>query len=375
MPALRFGMAPTAAAARALRLFVSPSLRLFLFSAFALPAFAQTPADGGGSGGWWPAQASRGAVQVDIIFIAMIALSALVILLVGALILGFGLKYRAASTAYRSDTLGHTTALEVTWIVVPLFLMLGVFVWAATVFFDLTTPPAEARTIYVVGKQWMWKVQHPSGRQEINELHVPAGEPVKLVLSSQDVIHSFFVPAFRVKQDALPGAYTTLWFEPTTIGEYFLFCAEYCGTDHAGMRGRVVVMSPANYQRWLGGGPVLQAPVPGVPGSPQAPLALGGRGPFYRFGCNACHVPDAAVRAPRLDGLYGREVKLNNDQVVIADEQYLRESILDPNARIVAGYDAPSLMPTYKGQINEQQLVELIEFIKSIEEGWPEEGK
>jgi cytochrome c oxidase subunit 2 len=222
--------------------------------------------------------------------------------------------------------------------------------------------------VYVVAKQWMWKVQHPGGRREINTLHVPRGRAVKLTLTSQDVIHSFYVPAFRVKMDVLPDRYTTAWFQATKTGTFHLFCAEYCGTEHSLMRGRVVVMEPAAYQAWLGPG-AQQEPIPGMPGTAEAPLRVHGRGAFFQAGCNACHVPDSDLRAPRLEWLFGSEVQLRNGQTVRADEEYLRESILEPNAKAVAGYPTPSLMPTYRGQVSEEQVVELIEYIKSLAPG------
>lgn len=324
----------------------------------------------------WPDEASTTAFQVDLVYGALLGMTLLFVIIIGALALSFGVRYRAGSAASdETPPIKRRTTLEVTWIVLPTLMMLALFFWSAHVYVRAETPPADARTIYVVGKQWMWKVRHPSGRQEIDTLHVPADETVKLVLTSQDVIHSFYVPAFRIKRDVLPDRYTTLWFKATRPGTYHLFCAEYCGTDHAKMRGEVVVMKPSDFQSWLESETATEAPVPGTPGSPEAPLTVGGKGPFYRFGCNACHVPGAAVRAPRLDGIYGREVRLRNDTTVIADEAYLRESILDPNAKISAGYNAPSLMPTYRGQISEADLMQLIEFIKSLRDGWPQEAK
>ena len=319
-----------------------------------------------------PVRAAEGAREVDHVFLALLGLSGFFVLLILILILRFTVKYHAGSQADRANPIAKTWTWEITWIIIPTVITLGVFVWAAVVFFRLTQPPANARMVYVVAKQWMWKFQHPGGPEEINELHLPVGQPVKLLMRSQDVIHSFFVPAFRVKQDVLPGRYTTLWFTPTKVGAYHLFCAQYCGTQHSQMTGQIIVESETDFQRWLSGAAPHGA-VPATPGTPADPLALRGKGIFYRLGCNACHTPYAAVRAPRLDGLLGRETRLNNGQVIIADEEYIRESILQPNAKIVAGYTAPSLMPTYAGQISEQELLELIAFIKSLKEGWPQE--
>ncbi len=318
--------------------------------------------------------ASTAAPRVDRVFYLLLGVSAFFTLVIAGMIFFFGIRYRSGVEARRGRRLRRGWILEATWIGVPALIALGIFYWAAVVYIDLTTPPPGARVIYVVGKQWMWKVHHASGRQEIDTLHVPTGEPVRLLLYSQDVVHSFFVPAFRVKQDVVPGRYTSLWFEATRPGRYLLECSQYCGAGHSDMRGEVVVLPPVEFERWLSARSPVDA-VPGTPGTPGAPLAQMGKGAFYRLGCNACHLPGAAVRAPRLDGIYGREVVLRNGQRVIADEQYLRESILDPQAKLVAGYQAPSLMPTYKGQLGEEQIFELIEFIKSIRDGWPEEGR
>jgi len=331
---------------------------------------------GEGIWGWFdwllPQRAAEGAREVDALFLSLMGMALFFIVLVGILILRFGIKYRAGSPADRSDRVRKTWHWEITWTIIPTIIGLGIFVWAGWVFFGVTQPPDDARSVYVVGKQWMWKIQHPGGPEEINELHLARGQPVKLVMRSQDVIHSFYIPAFRVKQDVLPGRYTTLWFTPSRTGVYHLFCAEYCGTEHSHMRGEVYVMEPADFQRWYSAAsPKPKAP--DMPGTPGAPLALGGRGVFYDHGCNACHTPDARVIAPRLDGLFGRPVRLRDGAQVIADEQYLRESILEPNAKIAAGYTYPSLMPTYKGQISEQELRELIDFIRSLRDGWPQQ--
>jgi cytochrome c oxidase subunit II len=319
----------------------------------------------------FPKEASTGAVEVDHIYFALVAFALVFTVIIAGLILYFAVKYRAGSQADRSNPITQTLRYELVWIAVPTVLSLGLFAWAAKAYLDISVPPRDARTIYVVAKQWMWKIQHPEGRREIDELHVPVGVPIKLVMTSQDVIHSFFVPEFRVKQDVLPDRYTTLWFKADRVGVYHLFCAQYCGAGHSAMIGRVVVMKPADYQAWLSAKAPGIAPVPGSPGTPGASLAHEGSGPFFKYGCNSCHLPTSAVRAPRLDGLYGQEIELDNGEHVIADEQYIRESILDPQAKIAAGYASPSLMPTYRGQVDEQDIRELIEFIKSLKDGWP----
>jgi cytochrome c oxidase subunit 2 len=229
-----------------------------------------------------------------------------------------------------------------------------IFAWGASLFFTISRPPAGALEIQVVGKQWMWKFQHPDGQREINELHVPVGRPVKLTMASEDVIHSFFVPAFRVKMDVVPGRTTTTWFEATKPGVYHLFCAEYCGTKHSGMIGRVVVLEPVQYQQWLSGGAIGEPP------------ALAGEKLFRNLGCNACHRPGPGGLGPSLEGLFGTSRELQTGDTVMADEDYLRESILNPNARIVAGYQP--IMPPFQGRITEEGLLQLIAYIKSLGE-------
>jgi cytochrome c oxidase subunit II len=242
--------------------------------------------------------------------------------------------------------------IELTWIFVPLALFLAAFVWAADLYFDHFAAPAGAQPVFIVARQWMWKVEHPDGRREINELHVARGTPVKLIMTSQDVIHSFFVPAFRVKQDVLPGRYSSLWFQARESGEFHLFCAEYCGTDHARMGGRIVVMEPADYGRWLNTG--------------EARLSMAQRGEalFRQFGCSGCHGVEAAVHAPKLEGLFGRPVPLAGGKIVIADELYLRDSILDPSKEVAAGYEP--IMPSFAGQVNDEQILDLIAYIESL---------
>jgi cytochrome c oxidase subunit 2 len=227
-----------------------------------------------------------------------------------------------------------------------------IFFWGASVYFAIASAPADTLNIYVVGKQWMWKFQHLDGQREINELHVPVGRNVKLIATSEDVIHDLFVPAFRVKTDVLPGRYTNVWFNATRPGRYHLFCAEYCGTRHSGMIGEVIVMEVDDYQAWLSGA---------VEGS----LASAGEQLFLDFACNTCHRPDAGGRGPVLDGLFGSTITTADGEMVVVDEAYIRESILTPSARIAAGYQP--IMPTFQGQVTEEQLLELIEYIKSLE--------
>jgi cytochrome c oxidase subunit II len=300
----------------------------------------------------FPSSASNLAPKVDHIYFTLLALCTFVALGVCVAIIWFCVRYRRGSKADRTRPSGGPLRLEITWTVIPLFIFLAIFFWAADVFFAMSRPPADASEIYVVGKQWMWKVQHPDGRREINELHIPVGQPVKLIMSSQDVIHDFFVPGFRNKQDVVPGRYTTEWFTPTKPGKYHLFCSQYCGTDHSRMVGWIYVMQPAEHARWLAGQP--------------APESLGAQGEraFHMRGCSGCHAVNSTIHAPLLDNIYGKRVPLSDGTFVTADEQYLRDSILQPNKQIAAGF-AP-VMPTYQGQISEDELNAIIAYLKSL---------
>lgn len=300
----------------------------------------------------FPEQASTLAGDVDLLFLGWVLVSLISSLLVGGLVLYFALRYRRR----KADQVGtdeHAPAfLEIAWSVIPLVICLGFFFWGAKVFFAIARPPANAVEYFVTGKQWMWKVQHPSGVREINHLHVPVGVPIKLTMTSEDVIHSFFMPAFRVKQDVLPGYYSTVWFEATKTGRYHLFCAEYCGVEHSKMGGWITVMTPDEYEAWLGGGPASK---------PPAEL---GKELFSTLACNTCHMAGDTQRGPKLDGLYGSQVQLANGRVVEADDNYLRESIVNPGAKQVAGFDL--LMPMFQGQLSAEQLNALIAYIKSL---------
>jgi cytochrome c oxidase subunit 2 len=251
--------------------------------------------------------------------------------------------------------------LEITWSVVPLIVVLGIFVWGASVFFAMSRPPDDTLNIYVVGKQWMWKFQHLSGQREINQLHVPVGRPVKLIMTSEDVIHDLFVPGFRVKADVIPGRYTHIWFEPTKPGRYHLFCAEYCGTKHSGMIGEVTVMEPDQFQAWLSGGEA------------EGSLASEGAKLFADLACNTCHRPEVQGRGPVLNGLFGRSVQLEGGTTQTVDEAYVRESIVDPNAKITAGFQP--IMPTYQGIVSEEGLLQLIEYLRSLGTDVPEASR
>jgi cytochrome c oxidase subunit 2 len=275
-------------------------------------------------------------------------------LLVFGMVIIFAIKYRRRSEDEQPEQTHGNLVLELSWTIIPLFLSLFVFLLGADVFFRLQRPPSDPLEIYAVGKQWMWKIQHESGKREINTLHVPKGQPVRLTMTSEDVIHDFFIPAFRVKNDVLPGRYTTLWFEATQTGEFHLFCAEYCGTQHSGMIGKVIVLEPADYHDWLMGA------------SSGESMVEAGERQFQKLGCETCHKSTATGRGPSLVGLYDKPVTLSNGQEIVVDSDYIRESILQPRAKIVAGYE--SIMPVFEGQISEQSLLQIASYIKSLSE-------
>jgi cytochrome c oxidase subunit 2 len=300
----------------------------------------------------FPEQASTMASRVDAVFFFLVAVSVFFAALIFLLITIFAIKYRRRAEDERPKPIEGKLWLEVFWSVIPFGLTMVMFVWGAVIFLDISNPPEGALEIGVVGRQWMWKIQHPTGQSEINELHVPLGQPVKLMMTSEDVIHDFFLPAFRIKQDVLPGRYTTAWFEATKAGVFQLFCAEYCGTQHSGMIGRVVVLEPAEFERWLSGGATGMS------------MIEQGASLFKRFGCETCHGAGGTNRGPSLTGLFGTTVKLQDGNPVTADENYIRESILDPRAKIVAGYQP--IMPTFKGLVSEEGLLQIIAYIKSL---------
>jgi cytochrome c oxidase subunit 2 len=304
----------------------------------------------------FPEQASTVATGVDHVFYFLLGISAFFTLLIAGLIAVFMVRFRRRSPDGIGIPVRPSLALEAAWTGIPLGIVMIIFFWGASIFATMQHPPADAVPINVVGKQWMWKLQHMDGRREINELHIPVGRPVKLTMTSEDVIHSFFVPAFRTKQDVVPGRYTRTWFQATKVGTYHLFCAEYCGTIHSGMIGQVVVMEPADYEQWLSGR---------TPGGPaDLPPAAAGEVVFDQQGCPSCHRGDASGSGPSLAGLFGRSVRLGDGTTVVADDEYIRESILDPGAKVVAGYQP--IMPTYQGLLGEEAIMQLIAYIKSL---------
>jgi cytochrome c oxidase subunit II len=301
----------------------------------------------------FPEQASTMAPRVDGLYLFLIGITVFFSLLIAGLIVYYAVRYHRRSPDEVGARIHGNLLLEVGWTVIPLLINIVIFVWGASVYVAMAHPPDETLNIYVVAKQWMWKFQHLDGQREINELHVPVGRAIKLITTSEDVIHDFFVPAFRVKADVLPGRYVTIWFQPTKPGRYHLFCAEYCGTRHSGMTGEVVVMEPTEYETWLSGG------------APQGSLASAGSRLFADLACNTCHRPDAQGRGPVLQGLFGRTVALQDGGTVVADEAYIRESILTPSAKVTAGFQP--IMPTFQGLVTEEQLLELVEYIKSLQ--------
>ena len=303
-----------------------------------------------------PESASSIAPQVDALFLVWAAVSLFFSLLIAGLIVYFMARYRRRAP----DEVGLPERapiwLEIAWSVIPLLISLVMFGWGAWVFFELYRAPEDAVEYFTVGKQWMWKFQHPDGHREINTLHIPVDTPIKLNIQSEDVIHSFFVPAFRVKQDAVPGRQTSLWFKATKPGVYDLYCTEYCGVEHSRMIGSVVVMEPRQYEAWLSGAPAGQS------------MTASGAQLFEQLACHTCHRPMAGggstQRGPTLDGVYGRQQRLADGRDVAVDDEYIRESILNPQAKIVAGY-AP-IMPTFQGQVTEEQLTHLISYVRSL---------
>lgn len=306
-----------------------------------------------------PEAASTFAGQVDTFYFFMLALSAFWIVLMVAVTFYLCLKYRRRTRTHRPEEIHGNNALEVGWTIVPFIMAMGIFFWAAHVFIQFSQVPADAMEVLVTGKQWMWRIQQPDGTREINELHVPIGQPVKLTMTSEDVLHSFYIPAFRVKMDVVPGRYTQQWFEATKPGKYHLFCAEYCGTEHSMMGGWVYAMTPADYEAWLAG-------TGAGGGVSMAKLTPEGAGEklFDKLGCVTCHAATSGALGPNLVGVFGHEVELADGQKVVVDEDYLRESIVNPQAKVVKGF-AP-VMPTFEGQVNETQIMQLVAYIKSI---------
>lgn len=300
----------------------------------------------------FPKQASTVAEQVDGLYLFLVGVTAFFTLLIFALIFYFTIKYRRGKAVDRSNPPVSSHKMEAVWIIVPLAIAMVIFGWSTSVYFNQIRSPADAAVYHAIAKQWMWKFQNPDGKREVNELHVPVGRAIRILMTSQDVIHDLYIPAFRIKSDILPGRYTTLWFEATRPGTYHLFCAEYCGTNHSQMTGQVIVMEPDEYERWLAGESAGETP------------AQAGERLFTQYGCNTCHNETSAARGPSLTGLFGKQVNLQSGQSIEADENYIRESIFEPTSQIVAGF--PAIMPTFKGQLTEDDVMQLVAYIKSL---------
>jgi len=302
----------------------------------------------------YPPQASNFAPHVDALMIFVTSVCVFFAFAITVAVVYFFFKYHRKQPNEVGVPILGDSRLEAAWIIVPLIIALGMFSWGAVVYVDYRHSPPDVLDIYLIGKQWMWKAQQPNGLKEINELHVPVGRNVRLTLASEDVIHNFFVPAFRVKMDVVPGRYNTMWFRPTVPGRYHFFCSQYCGTNHAVMGGWVTVMEPTDYAAWLSGS-----------GGGQANPVAAGEKLFADKACATCHLANGTGRAPSLNGLYGTQVLLADGTTVTADDAYIRESILQPNAKIVAGYQP--LMPTFQGQLTEEQILALTAYIKSLQ--------
>ena len=300
----------------------------------------------------FPPNASTMATEMDMLYLFIVAVCAFFAILVVVLVTVFTIKFRRRHPDEVGADIHGSLALELTWTFIPTVLALVMFVWGASVFFHLSRPPRDAMDIYVVGKQWMWKVQHPEGVREINEMHIPVGRPVRLTMGSEDVLHDYSIPAFRVKMDVVPGRLTTMWFTATKPGIYRIFCAEYCGTKHSGMIGQVVAMAPQDYEAWLSGGRSTGSAVEN------------GQRLFADLGCITCHKDDATGRGPSLAGVFGSTVALTSGRSVVADDNYLRESIMNSQAKVVKGYQP--IMPAFQGMVTEENLMQLIAYIKTL---------
>ena len=305
----------------------------------------------------FPPVASEQAAGIDMLYFFLTAVSVVMTVLIFVAVIFFAYKFRRSVHPHPTQIEG-STKLELTWSILPFLVMLVMFGWGAQLYYAAQNPPKDAMEVFVTGKQWMWKIQYPTGGREINELHVPLGQPVKLTMASEDVIHSFSIPAFRVRHDVIPGHYDSLWFTPSKPGRYHFFCTEYCGLWHSKMGGWVDVLDQRDYSNWASGG------------GAQGTLAEQGQQLFQQFGCSTCHLLDQQGRCPNLRGLYNKPVQLNNGQTVLADDAYIRESILDPNAKVTSGFE-PNVMPVFKGQVTEENIIQLIAFVKSLSPNAP----
>ena len=300
-----------------------------------------------------PESASTISGRVDALYFYLCGVTIFFTLLISGVLIFFVIKYRRRTPFEIPRPIAGSHRLEMMWSIIPFLIAMSFFVWGAKIYFAQYRMPKDGIEVYVVAKQWMWKFQHSTGQREINELHVPVGRKIKLIMTTEDVIHDLFVPAFRIKADVVPGRYTAEWFEATKPGRYHLFCAEYCGMNHSGMGGWIVVMEPTDFDNWLSGNVNQQS------------ASTAGQQLYQSLGCVSCHGANAeGGRGPALQGLFNSQMPLNNSQVVKADENYIRESILNPQAKIVAGFGP--IMPSFQGQVSEEQLMQLAAYIKSL---------
>jgi cytochrome c oxidase subunit 2 len=306
----------------------------------------------------FPVGASSISGEMDLLYLFIVAVCAFFTVVVAALVVYFTLRYRRRHADEVGADIHGSLTLELAWTFIPFVLSMVMFGWGAALFFRLSTPPANAMEVFVVGKQWMWKIQHPEGVREINELHVPIGRPIRITLGSEDVLHDFFIPAFRVKMDAVPGKLTTLWFAATQLGT---FTSSAAAAQALGMIGQVIVMTPQDYEAWLAGG------------RSTGTAAQNGERLFTDLACVTCHKPDSSGRGPSLLGVFGSRVTLTDGRTVIADENYLRESIMNSQAKVVQGYQG--IMPTFHGMVTEENLMQLIAYIKTLKPASPEAKK
>ena len=301
----------------------------------------------------FPEQASSFAWQVDALYFYLILISVFFTVLIVAGIIFFAVKYREKEKFATPVEIHGSVPLELTWSFIPFIISMTIFIGGALIYFEQYRPPKNVMNVYVVGKQWMWKFQHETGQREINELHIPVGQNIKLTMTTEDVLHDVYVPAFRTKADVIPGRYSYIWFNATKPGKYHLFCAEYCGLNHSGMGGWVYVMEQRDYDNWLSGNV-----------SNQTPVEMGKELFETKLGCSSCHEGGASQRGAHLENLFGTNVKLTDGNTVVANEDYIRNSILNPSSQIVEGYQP--IMPTFKGQVTEEQLNSLVAYIKSL---------
>lgn len=301
----------------------------------------------------FPDSASSFSWQVDALYFYLILISVAFTIPIVAAIFYFAIKYRAKEKFATPEEMHGSIVLETTWSIIPFIISMSIFLGGAIVYYEQYRVPDDGMDVYVVGKQWMWKVQHSTGQREINELHVPVGRRIKLTMTTEDVIHSFFIPAFRTKADVVPGRYTYMWFEATKPGKYHLYCAEYCGLNHSGMGGWIYVMEQRDFDNWLSGNV-----------SGQTPVEMGKDLFENKLGCSSCHAGGPQQRGPSLEGIYGKEVKFVGGGSTMVNDEYIRNSILNPSSQIVEGYQP--IMPTFQGQVTEEQLMALVAYIKSL---------